>query len=132
MRIALQVTMFTYGAVGAIIGLAYMLFPQQAIDLQSPDGSISTYLVATKMALGASMFAGGILAAFAARDPIKYIFWVRYSILFAVLFLGVALYTGIVLYSDFSQALVGIIIHGVFSIALLILYPRGKAQSGVP
>jgi hypothetical protein len=130
MNKALKVTMFMYGAVGALIGLAYLLVPRQAIELQSPEGSATAYLVATKMALGAAMFAGGLFVATAARDPIKHIYWVRYSILFAVLFLGVALYTGFVLHSDVEQALVGIIIHGMFSIALIALYPRGAARGG--
>jgi hypothetical protein len=49
---------------------------------------------------------------------------------FAGLFLTVALYSGFRLYEDVSQASVGIIIHGVALIALLAFYPWRGERSG--
>lgn len=127
---ALKVTITVYGAIGFLFGLAYLLFPRQAIAIQSSEGNPSAYLVGTKMVLGASIFAAGIFLMFAARDPIKHILWVKFAITFAVLFLAVALYSGFYLFADVRQALVGILIHGVATVALLAFYPWGTLRSG--
>jgi hypothetical protein len=121
--------MATYGIVGSIFGLLYLLAPQQAIAMQSPESVATPYLIATKMALGAGILAPAFFAALAARDPIKNIQWVRYSIVNATLFLSVALYTGFVLQGDIVEAIVGIVLHGGFGIALFVLYPRGASTS---
>lgn len=124
---ALKITMAVYGIAGSLFGLFYLLAPQQAIAMQSPESIATPYLIATKMSLGAGLLGGAFFAALAARDPIKNILWVRYAIVNAALFLAVALYTGFVLHGDIIEAMVGIVIHGGFGTALLILYPRGAA-----
>lgn len=124
---ALKITMATYAICGSLFGLFYLLAPQQAIAMQSPESVATPYLIATKMALGAGIFAPAFFAALAARDPIKNIQWLRYSIVNAALFLSVALYTGFVLHGDVIEAIVGIVIHGGFGTALFILYLRGAA-----
>jgi hypothetical protein len=121
---ALKITMAAYGISGSIFGLLYLLAPQQAIAMQSPESVATPYLIATKMALGAGIFAPAFFAVLAARDPIKNIQWVRYGIVNAALFLSVALYTGFILQGDIIEAIVGIVLHGGFGTALLVLYPR--------
>jgi membrane associated rhomboid family serine protease len=119
---ALKVAMTVYGSGGTVFGLFYLFFPRQATAMQGFQAD-SSYLVATKMALGASLVAVGIFVTIAARDPIKHILWLRFAIVFAILFLVVALYSGFRLFADVGQASVGIIIHGVAAVALLGFYP---------
>jgi hypothetical protein len=130
MNKALKVSMIVYGAVGALFGLVYILVPRQAIELQSAEVQASQYLVATKMALGAGILPTAIFGLIAARDPIKNIRWVNFILVFALLFLAVALYCGFVLYADVGQAMVGIVIHGLAVLALIGFYPRGAARYG--
>jgi hypothetical protein len=138
MKNALKMTMTVYGAVGTLFGLWYIILPRQAIEIQSPNGVVTAYLVGTKMALGASILAVGIFLMIAARDPAKNILWAKFAVVFATLFLAVALYSGFLLYGDVSVALVGIIIHGVAAAALLAFYPwsgrrtREQAASSKP
>jgi len=123
---ALKVAMSVYGAGGTLFGLFYLFFPQQAAAMQGFQAD-SAYLVATKMALGASLVAVGVFVIIAARDPIKHILWVKFAIVFAILFFAVALYSGFRLFTDFGQAIVGVTIHGVAAVALLALYTwRGE------
>ncbi len=74
-------------------------------------------------AFGVSVVAACIFLIIAARDPIKHILWVKFAVVFAILFLAVALYSGFRLFADVSQASVGIIIHGLAAAALLAFYP---------
>ncbi len=122
MNKALKVAMSVYGTGGTLFGLFYLFFPRQAAAMQGFQAD-SAYLVATKMALGASLVAVGIFVIIAARDPIKHILWVKFAVVFAILFLAVALYSGFRLFADVSQASVGIIIHGLAAAALLAFYP---------
>jgi hypothetical protein len=129
MKKALKLAMSVYGTGGTLFGLLYLFFPRQAVAMQGSQ-SDSAYLVATKMALGASLVAVGIFVIIAARDPIRNILWAKFTMVFAGLFLTVALYSGFRLYEDVSQASVGIIIHGVALIALLAFYPWRGERSG--
>jgi hypothetical protein len=122
MNKALKVAMSFYGIGGTLFGSLYLFFPRQATAMQGFQAD-SVYLVATKMALGASLVAIGIFVSVAARDPIRHILWVRFAISFAILFLAVALYSGFRLFDEISQASVGITIHGVAAFVLLGLYP---------
>lgn len=126
---ALKLAMAVYGAGGTLFGLFYLFFPRQAAEMQGFQAD-SVYLVATKMALGASLVAVGIFVILAARDPIKHILWLKFAIVFAILFFTVALFSGLYLFADVSQALVGIVLHGVFTTALLAFYPWRIARGG--
>jgi hypothetical protein len=116
--------MSVYGIGGSLFGLFYLVFPEQASVMQSGEAA-SAYLIATKMTLGASLLAVGTFVAVAARDPIKNILWARFAIAFALSFLAVAVYSGTVLFTSFSQALVGVTIHGLFAALLIAFYPWG-------
>lgn len=122
---ALKITMATYGAIGILYGLSYLLIPDQMSTLQGAE--VSDFLIAIEMTLGASVLAVGIFVVIAARDPILHLLWVRFAIVFALLFFATAVYSGLALFTDFSQAMVGVILHGVFAALLLFLYPR-RAQ----
>ena len=129
MNKALKLVMAIYGVGGSLFGLSYVFLPEQMAELQGAE-ELSAFLVATKMVLGASLIAAGVFLVLAARDPIRNILWVRFAIVFALLFLTVAVYVGTVLYTDFSQALFGVVLHGTFAVLLLILYPWQTVRGG--
>jgi hypothetical protein len=125
---ALKVVMAAYGVAGIVFGLGYLIFPEQLSTLQGAE-EVSDFLVAIEMTLGASVLAVGIFAVLAARDPIRNILWVQFAIVFALLFVATAVYSGVVLFADFNSALVGVTLHGVFAALLLILYPWGTRRT---
>lgn len=126
---ALKIVMATYGTVGILFGVSYLLIPEQMSELQGAE-EMSAFLIATKMALGAGLVPVGLFIVISGRDQARHLLGVRFAILVALLFLTVSLYAGIVLYDEFSEALGGVILHGVFGALLLILYPRQAARDG--
>lgn len=111
---ALKITMGIYGIGGTLVGLSYLFFPREDV----------------RMVLGASLVAVGTFVVIAARDPIRNILWVRFAIVFALLFTAVSIYLGAVVRGEFRSVLDGIFIHGTFAVLLLILYPRQKVRDG--
>jgi len=111
---ALKITMGTYGIGGTLVGFLYIFTPQEDV----------------RKVLGASLLAVGIFLVIAARDPIRNILWVRFAIVFALLFTAVSIYLGAVVRGEFRSVLDGIFIHGTFAVLLLILYPRKKVRAG--
>ena len=96
-------------------------------ELQGAE-AITPYLIGTKMVLGASLVAVGTFVVSAARDPIRHVLWVRFAIVFALLFTAVSVYLGLFVKAEFSEVLDGIVIHGTFAVSLLVLYPRGNRR----
>ena len=126
---ALKVTMIVYGALGILFGLAYIFIPLELGDMfgyeQGPE-----YVAAFLAVLGVSFIAPCVFLIAAARDPLRHIYWVKFAILFAILMAVIELYSFIRGYLDFSQAGMGIILHAVFAVAFLVLYPWRAARSG--
>ncbi len=125
----LKVTMIVYAVIGIVFGLAYIFVPRQLgamFGLEEGPESVAA-MAAT---LGVSWVSICIFIIIAARDPLKHILWVKYVIVFAILMLAAELYSLILGYIDFSHAVMGIIIHAVFAIALLAFYPWRAARSG--
>lgn len=118
---ALKGSMTVYGVLGTFFGLAYVFLPRQSAALFGFD-EVSAYLVSTKIALGASLITVGLFVIIAARDPLKNTLWVKFSIVFAVFFFAVAIYSVLAGYTDLSQSITGITIHGGFAIIQLISY----------
>jgi len=126
---ALKIVLATYGIGGGLFGLTYLIFPEQMAELQGAE-AITPYLIGTKMVLGASLVAVGTFVVIAARDPIRHILWVRFAIVFALLFTAVSACLGLFVKAGFSEVLDGILIHGTFATLLLILYPRQTRRDG--
>lgn len=126
---ALKIAMATYGIGGALFGLSYLLLPEEMSELQGAE-VISPYLIGTKMVLGASLVAVGTFVVIAAWDPIRNVLWVRFAIVFALLFVGVSIYLGAFGKAEFSEVADGILIHGTFAALLLLLYPRQSVRGG--
>ena len=126
---ALTVTMIVYAVIGILFGLAYIFIPRQLGAMLGHEAGPAS-AAALGVVLGASFVAACIFLIIAARDPLKHILWVKYAIVFAILMLAAELYSFIIGYLDFSQAVMGIIIHAVFAAALLAFYPWRAARSG--
>ncbi len=84
--------------------------------------------VDVEIALAASLVAVGPFLFIAARDPIRQIQWVRFAIVFALLFVGVSVYVGAIRRGEFRSVVDGIAIHGTFATLLLIFYPWRARQ----
>ena len=126
---ALKVTMIVYAVIGLLFGLAYIFIPRQLGTMFGyEEGPASTAALA--VGLGVSLVAACIFLIIAARDPLKHILFVKYAIVFSILMFAAELYSPIVGYVEFGQALMGIIIHAVFAAALLIFYPRKAVKEG--
>ena len=125
----LKVTMIVYAVIGILFGLAYIFVPRQiGAMLGHEAGTASVFAMAA--VLGVSWISACIFLIIAAQDPLKHILWVKYVIVFAILSLAAELYSFILGYMEFSQVVVGIIIHAVFAAAFLVFYPWRVARSG--
>ncbi|MFC1931359.1 hypothetical protein ACFLXJ_04095 [Chloroflexota bacterium] len=125
----LKVTMIVYAVIGILFGLAWIFVPRQVGAMLGHEaGTASVFAMAVM--LGASWIAACIFLIIAARDPLKHILWVKYVIVFAILSLAAELYSFILGYMEFSQVVIGIVIHAVFAAAFLAFYPWRAARSG--
>ena len=126
---ALKVTMIVYAVIGILLGLAFIIIPDQLSDWFN----VATFVDFAKYILtllAAQFIVMGIFLIMAARDPIRYILWVKFAIAHAIVDALVALYALIRDYSDFSQVGLALIVHAVFAVLFLIFYPwRSKESS---
>jgi hypothetical protein len=120
MRNALGIAMRAYGAIGALFGLAFFFFPRQILETMQGATDLSDVAVASAMNFGAVLLPAGVLLLVAGGEPTTTL--VRFAIAIAVFSLATAVYSGAVLLDEFSEALVGLIIHGVFAVTLISLY----------
>ena len=125
----LKVTMIVYAVIGILIGLAMIFVPLQFFTMFGHEAWPAS-VAALGVECGVSFVAACIFLIIAARDPLKHILWVKYAILFAILILAAHLYSLILGYSNFSDAVTGIIMNAVFAAALLAFYPWRVAKSG--
>lgn len=126
---ALRIVLATYGIGLTVVGLSYLFLPEEMSELQGAE-ELSAFLIGTKMVLGASLLAAGVFLVIASRDLIRNILWVRFAIVFALLFVAVSLYLGLFVKAEFSEVVDGILIHGTFAALLLILYFRQRLRAG--
>lgn len=109
---ALKIVLATYGIGLTVAGVLHFFFAE----------------VDDERTLGVALVAVGPFLFIAARDPIRQVQWVRFAIVFALLFTAVSIYLGAVVRGEFRSVLDGIAIHGTFATLLLILYPRQTRQ----
>lgn len=111
---ALEIVLAIYGIGITVAGFLHFFFAE----------------VDDERTLGVALVAVGPFLLMAARDPIRQIQWVRFAIVFALLFTAVSVYLGAVVRGEFRSVLDGIAIHGTFAALLLILYPGKKVRFG--
>ena len=118
---ALKVSMIVYAASGILFGMAFVFVPRQLGTILGHESG-PPYVAALTAELGVSFISACIFLIIAARNPIKHILWVKYAILFAILMLASSLYSFVMGNLTLNQAGIGIM-HAVFAVALLALYP---------
>jgi hypothetical protein len=118
----LKVVMVIYAIIGILFGLSLIFIPvQMAKWFSSPvPTDYEKYLVAS---LGIANIAVAVFIILAARDPLKKISWVKFAIVWALICAAAIIYALARGYVDFSQEGIALIIHTVFAVLLLILYP---------
>ena len=128
---ALKVTMYVIGVVGILFGLAFIFAGEPLGEMMGFEtGGDLGYLPYFTTSLGGLFVVGSFFIIIAARDPIKHILWVKYAIAWSLVGLVLDLYSAIMEYVTFSEAMSGIIIGAVFAAALLIFYPYKAAKGG--
>jgi hypothetical protein len=123
----LKVAMIVYAAIGILFGLGYIFIPEQLGTMFGYEEG-PAYVAAFAATIGVCLISACVFLIIAARDPLRNILWVKYAILFAILSLAAELYSTIRGYIDFSQSGMAIIIHAVFAVAFLALYPWRAAR----
>ena len=125
---ALSVVMIVYGAILLLMGLGGIILPDQISGLfgiEEVTGDI-IYLATIVSAFTISI---GIWLIIAGRDPLGNIYWVKFAITKAALFVVIELYLIIQGNVSFNQIMAAIISYAVFAVALLALYPWKAARS---
>jgi hypothetical protein len=119
----LRVAMIVWAVVAIFMGLVYIFFPNQLLDMgdYGKGSGLELYLLAL---LGICYITGGVFVIFAAvRDLLKHIRWVQFAIVVAILTVVVvasSIGRGLV---TFEQEGIPLIINAVLAAALLALYP---------
>ena len=129
MILGLKIVLIVFGVRNILFGLALIVTPQLVANLWGL-GEITDYVPFIMGALGISLIAPSVWLIAAARDPVRHITWVKFGILWMILAVVVPIYSIIQGAVDFSQAGTGIIMDGVFAVALLVFYPYRAARGG--
>jgi hypothetical protein len=128
---ALKVILIVYGAIAVVLGVIQAFFPNVISAMMNlgemPDVcSPGLYALA---ASGCSLIAGGIFLIIAGtRDILRNILWVQFALLWSILGVALSVFSVLMGYVTFNQAMGGIIGDGVFFILLLIFYPWGRTE----
>lgn len=125
---ALKVVLIVFGAVEILFGLLLVIFPENAASMSGVT-DVSGYLKYTMVSLGMSLIAPSVFLIIIARDPIRYINWIKFAIIWCLLGVAGGLYSIIVGYVWFSHAGMQIIMDAVFATLFLSLYPYRAAKS---
>jgi len=128
---ALKVILIVYGSLAVVLGVLQAFFPNVISAMMNlgemPDVcNPGLYALA---ASGISLIAGGIFLIIAgSRDILRHIAWVQFALLWSILFVAIAVFSVLMGYVDFRQAMGAIITDGVFFILLLAFYPWGRTE----
>jgi hypothetical protein len=128
---ALKVVLIVFGAMWVVMGVLQAFFPSVIHAMMNlgemPDACLpALYALA---ALGVSLIAGGIFFIIAGtRDILRNILWVQFALLWSILFVAIAVFSILMGYVTFNQAMGSIISDGVFFILLMAFYPWGRTE----
>jgi hypothetical protein len=126
---ALVVVLIIYGAILLVMGLAGIILPEQVSGLFGIE-EVTDDIIFMGVIIGAFCITIGIWLIIAGRDPLGNIYWVRFAITKAILFVVVEVYLIIRGYVDFNQVVVGIILDAIFAVLFLVFYPWRAARAG--
>jgi len=119
----LKVALIVYGAISILVGLAFIVVPNQVaasmIGLEEMPESMLYFM----MMGGVMDMAVGVWLIVVGRDPLRHITWVKFAILLSILSVVAGSYSVVQGAVDFSQVGTGIVLHAVFAAAFLAFYP---------
>ena len=125
---ALRTVMIVWGAIGILFGLGYVFFPDQLGSMLGLE-TAPAYVVYIVASLGICFIVSCVFVIIAAvRGPLKHMMWVQFAVTLQVLLLAIDVYSLIRGFLTLSQGQVALIIDGVFTVALLALYPWRAAK----
>lgn len=123
---ALKVILIVWAATGILLGLAFLLVPEQLGAMQGYEEG-PAYIPYFLAMLGIGMIVPSIFIIVAmTRDLLKNILWVQMAITWAILLVAVNVYAVLMGFVDFNQVMMSVIVDGVFFILLMIFYPWGR------
>jgi hypothetical protein len=126
---ALKVILIVYGALAVVMGVIQAFFPDVVaamMNLEEMPDVCSPGLYALAMS-GISLIAGGVFLVIAGmRDILRNILWVQFAMLWAILAVAIAVFSVLMDYVTFNQAMGAIIGDGAFFILLMVFYPWGR------
>ena len=128
---ALKVILIVYGAISAVMGVLHIFAPGMLLStmgLSVEDMPAACMPALYSMAqVGVSFVAGGVYLIIAGtKDILRHIYWVQFAILWAILAVAAGLYSVLMGYVTFNQAMMPVILDSVFFILLMVFYPWGR------
>ena len=125
---ALKVALVLYSVLGIIIGLVMMFAPEK-LPAMGRFQTGSEFMFLFMGMLGGSIIAISVFIIIAARDPLRNIRWVQFTIVITIINVVVAGYSILLGYVSFAETGSGLIVDAVFALALISLYP-GRLKNG--
>ncbi len=122
MSTALKVVLIVYGVVLLLMGLGGIILPEQVSGMFGVE-EVNDNILYMTMAVSVFSLAAGIWILVAARDVLRNIIWVKFSITMAGLSAVLLGYSSIKDYIDFMQVLPAIILWIIFIVLFLVFYP---------
>jgi peptidoglycan/LPS O-acetylase OafA/YrhL len=129
MSTALKVVLIVYGAVLLLMGLVGIILPEQISEMFGVE-EVNDNIIYLAMAVSVFSLAVGIWILIAARDLLRNIIWVKFSITVAAFSAVLLAYSSIKGYVEFIQVLPAIILWIIFIVLFLVFYPWREARAG--
>jgi hypothetical protein len=128
MSTALKVVLIVYGAVLLLMGLFGIILPEQISEMFGVE-EVNDNIIYMAMAVSVFSLAVGIWILIAARDLLRNIIWVKFSITVAAFSAVLLAYSSIKGYVEFIQVLPAIILWIIFIVLFLVFYPWREARA---
>ena len=125
---ALRVVLIVYGAILLAMGVVGIILPDQVAGMFGVEG-VTDDIIYMAMAVSVFSLVSGVWIIVAARDLLRNIIWVKFSITMAGLSAVLLAYSSIRGYIDFLQVLPALILWIVFVVLFLVFYPWRLASS---
>ena len=127
---ALRVVLIVYGAILLLMGLGGIIIPDQVSGLFGIEEITDDimYLAAIVSTFSLSI---GIWLIIVGRDPLGNIYWVKFAITKAILFVVVEAYLIIKGYVGFNQIGVALILDAVFAVDLALALAGALLEAGI-
>jgi hypothetical protein len=123
----LKIALIVFAVIEILMGLLLVFFPDK---LASSGGihNVTGYLKYIMALLGICLIVPGSFLIVAGRDPLRHINWVKFAIVWFILATAAGLYSIVKGDVDFNHAGILIILHAVFALVLLALYPYRRVK----